>query len=94
MDAAVVGRLGEEMSAKFYDEDEYDEDFEDCESDVERIQNYKPFTDEIRNHPEIPTFQKLLIEEKIDNLTLKGSDLRMCYRSAGILIPVDLEGIE
>lgn len=61
--------------------------------DMDHIADYIPFIAEIREHKDIPEFQKLLIEEKLDNGTIQGRDLRQAYQSGGMMPPTDLIGL-
>lgn len=63
------------------------------ERELESMEDYLPWVEEIRDHKDIPAFQKMLIEEKLDNGTIRGSDLRQAYQSGGMMPPTDLIGL-
>lgn len=72
--------------------DGYDPEIWDT-NDMDRIDSYHDWIEEIRGHADIPEFQKLLIAEKLDNGTIRGSDLRQAYQSGGMMPPMDLIGL-
>lgn len=55
--------------------------------------DYSEWIEEVLNHKDIPEFQKLLIQEKIDDDSLRGRDLRQAYQSGGMMPPTDLIGL-
>jgi len=92
-----VERLRIEANDLEEEADELQEEVDDLadndDDDIDRICDYKDFIAEIREHKDIPEFQKLLMDEKLDNGTITGSLLRQCYQSGGMMPPTDLIGL-
>lgn len=63
------------------------------ESQLQDLEDYQDWVEEIMDHADIPQFQKLLVEEKWEAGTIRGSDLRQAYQSGGMMPPTDLIGL-
>lgn len=94
-----VERLRSEADDLEEEADELQDKLDDLLDDEEErevadmIESYGPWIEEIRGHSDIPEFQKLLVEEKLEKNTIRGSDLRQAYQSGGMMPPTDLIGL-